>query len=280
MHRTFRVTVLLALAAWLSLGLSACGSDVLNARGVSWAGMPLPLAVRTETPDAAALQPAGLAVLAAQAPRRFLLATPGEWGDSLVLVEFAGDVEAYAAFQLLAGTPEELEAGQAVCGGRVCFRKGRWIGALDAWSWRGSAGFDAALELPGGAAMGSLPSVFGAMLHAGRIRGSERVLRDDFMGARAPVTIYAVRMACGEDRAWLYAAPGMGRGFATELLAFPGWSPDTAGRTLVLYRELADWPPAELRFGPGGMVGVEGCHDPVLTRHWLNSQKNGLKKLK
>ena len=280
MFRTMRLRVVgAALLAALG-GLSACGDGTLNARGVAWMGEPLPLTARAEHPDVDLLHPLALSGLSGHAPRQLLQARNGAWGDSLVLLEFADEAVAYAAFQSVAGTPDELEAGQAVCGGRVCFRKGRWIGMLDAWSWKGGEWFDAALELPGGAPMGAQPGLFGAMLHGGRIRGSERVLHDAFLGLKPPVTVYAVRMECGGDSAWLYAAPGMGRAFAVAVLATPGWRPDTSGRTLTLHRELADWAPARLDFGPGGMVGVEGCHDAVLTARWLNLQKNGLKKLK
>jgi hypothetical protein len=263
------------LASW---GLLACDG---GPRGPAWGGNALPVAERVENPSAEALRAADLAPLAAHHPRAFLAIGPGEWSDSLFLVEFADDLAAYAAFQEIAlsssSSTEDVSAGTTVRGGRVCFRRGRWVGVVPGWNWRGTSWFDTALALPEQASTGTLPPAFGSMLHKDRLPGSERVLTREVLGGAASAPALAVALDCHGDTAWLYATlPGRP---AVATLRALGWRKAPGDEDLFL-REIPDLPPASLRFSQHGTVAVEGCFDSNLTNNWIKNQYSGLKIIK
>lgn len=280
-RRGFAVRSPFALFAGLAAAwLAACGDadGMRRVRGVEWDGRPLPLASHLANPSGDALRAAGLRLLP-YPPRNLYAAPPGEWGDSLRLLEFGDELEAYAAFQEIAGDPGDVSAGITVLEGRVGFRRGRWIGLLDAWSWKGAAWHDTALALPGAAPSGSLPAAFGAMLHQGRIPGSERILTRDLLGAGIAPAL-AVAMDCHGDTAWLYAAPHGGSGSPSRYpQAWEGWRADSAANGMFS-REGRDLPPARLLVSAQGIVAVEGCFDENLTNNWIKRQKSSIKVIK
>ena len=273
-------------AAWAALLLlQACGDGVSREPGVEWQGKPLGVAERVAGPDDDALQAAGWAApvtgaFASGRPRLLLRVIPGAWGDTLHLLDFENEVAAYAAFQQLAAAPEDIAAGVSPCGDRVCFRRGRWIGILDAWSWKGASWIGSALALPGDAPFATVPEVFGSLLHQGRMPGSERVLSGEFMGRDIAATVFAVQADCRGDTALIYAARGLKTDFARALAGRPGWGLDTAAGHFEVFSEFSELAPVRLRFSRKGMVGVEGCFDEKLTSEWLARQERALKKLK
>lgn len=243
----------------------------------------MPVAARVTAPSADSLRVHGWESLIRHRPQRMLRVDGGEWGDTLWLLEFADDLSAYAAFQQLSPDPEAVAAGEAVCGERVCFRRGKWIGGVDAWSWKGGDWFTPRLTLPGPQPTSHLPETFGSLLQQDRIPGSERILTGEFMGRAVSDPVFAMKADCRGDTAWVYAAPRMPAGFAESLARQPGWGVDTVRglwKGLEIYSELTELPPVILRFSSKGMVGVEGCFDKELTSYWLKMQARGLKNLK
>lgn len=272
--------VLPGAAAFAGLCVTACGPSV-HEEGLTWNGKPLVVAERLEIPGDS-LGRYGFESLANHPPARLMRVEPGEWADTLWLLEFKSDVSAYAASQQLSSDPEALSRGETVCGERVCFRRGRWIGAVDAWSWKGGSWFAQALTLPGAPADGP-PDVFASLLHQDRLPGSERILDGEFMGMKTEGPVYALKADCRGDTALIYASRSLKAEFAVRLAAQPGWELDTlpgVGTTLAVYSELTELPPVVLRFTGKGMVGVEGCFDQDLTGFWLKMQARGLKNLK
>jgi len=278
-----RAVFFLITSALTALALAACGGASREESGLSWSGAPLPVAARLSAPTADSLRAHGWEALVRHKPRRMLRVAAGEWGDTLWLLEFKDDLSAYAAFQQLSPDDEAIASGEAVCGERVCFRRGRWIGSLDGWSWKGGDWFAARLTLPGPEPEGNLPAIFGSLLHQDRIPGSERVLSGEFMGLAVSDPVYAMKADCRGDTAWVYAAPRVPPGFAESLSRQPGWGVDTLRglwKGLEVHSELTELPPVILRFSGKGMVGVEGCFDEELTSYWLKMQARGLKNLK
>lgn len=270
------------LSALGGLFLAACGSSTSES-GLSWNGQPMAVASRLNAPARDSLAARGWDALSEHRPARLLRIEAGEWGDTLWLLEFAGELEAYTAFQQLTPDPEAVALGEALCGDRVCFRRGRWIGALDAWSWKGGDWFASRLALPGPAPEGNIPQVFGSLLHQDRLPGSERVLTGTFMGRPVEHPVFAMKVDCHGDTAWVYASPHLKTDFAETLARQPGWGVDTLGglwKGVEVYSELTELPPVILRLSRHGMVGVEGCFDKELTSYWLKMQARGLKKLK
>jgi hypothetical protein len=277
------VVPMIALTIIMGLVLSACGRTSTHETGLTWNGTPLVVTARLESPQGDTLKSLGWEALVNHPPTRLLRVEAGEWGDSLSLLEYPDEVASYTAFQQLTPDPDAVAVGEAVCGDRVCFRRGRWIGALDAWSWKGGEWFAGKLELPGTVATGNLPEIFGSLLHQDRLPGSERVLTGEFMGRSIKVPVYAMKVDCRGDTALLYAAPGLQVEFAEGLASLPGWGVDTLQGLwsgLQIYSELIELPPVILRFSGHGMVGVEGCFDKDLTEYWLKMQARGLKNLK
>jgi hypothetical protein len=272
--------LLFGFAALFLQMVMACGGPSPHVSGVEWKGEPLRVGVRFERPDADALSAEGLHALRRQPPVRMLNIVPGEWGDSLKLLEFDDDVQAYTAFQELAGQPDDIAMGISVYGDRVCFRRGRWIGILDAWSWKGEGWFDKALELPGSATLGELPAAFGSMPHRGRIPGSERILTSEFMGQNSTVPVFALKLDCRGDTAWFYAAPELRPTFADSLVRLQRWHADTLKNGLQVSSDFFELAPTRLLFLRGGMAGVEGCFDENLTKEWLKIQFMALRSLK
>jgi hypothetical protein len=258
-------------ASVLSLALLGCGDG--GARVPSWGGQALPIVARVERPVADALRGTAMERAAAFAPRSLWRVGAGEWGDSLALVEFADPLTAFAAFQELAAAPEDAPAGTTVRAGHVCFRRGRWIGSVPDWSWRGAAPFDTALGLPGGARIEELPEAFASMLHQERFAGSERVLTRDVLGGAVGAPALAVALDCSGDTAWLYAS--ISASFASTRLQALGWKKD--GREDALFfRENPEMPPATVLFSKRGAVAVEGCFDPERVKNWIKHQYSGL----
>jgi hypothetical protein len=270
--------------------LWACGGPSFHEEGLEWNGAPLRVESRMAKPEPEALRALGLEALAGQSgtdghfPERILRIAPGEWGDSLRLLDFGGELEAYAAFQELAWLPEDVAAGVTVHGDRVCFRRGKWIGMVEAWNWKDVEAFDRALALPGAPVAGGIPALFGSMVHQRRLPGSERILTTHFMGLKIASPVFSVRVDCQGDTAWVYASQGLRKSAATaftaQLLRSPGWRVDTLSDGIQVSRTLSELPPAILWFSNRGMVGVEACFDEDLTKNWLKMQARGLKGLK
>jgi hypothetical protein len=275
----FRLLTLAFAAAFL-LVLQSCGAPSPHVSGVEWKGEPLRVIARSDKPGIDALRAAGFDALHRHPPQRILAIAPGEWGDSLRLLEFHGELQAYAAFQELASNPEDIPTGISPCGERVCFRRGRWIGVVDAWSWKGGGWMEDALALPEGSLPGELPAAFGSMPHRGRIPGTERILTDVFMGQASTVMVFAVRADCRGDTAWLYAAPDLQPSFGDSLVRLQRWRADSLKTGLQTSAEFLELSPATLRFSGNGMAGVEGCFDKDLTSDWLKNQSAALKSLK
>ena len=262
--------------------LAACGPSPHEA-GLTWNGKLVRVVERRDAPPRDSLLTHGWEALVNHAPRRILRVEPGEWGDSLWLLEFEDPRQAYVAYQQVSPEVASLTTGETVCGDRVCFRRGRWIGAVDFWSWKRGDWFEQALALPDAPIPDGIPELFGSLLHQGRIAGSERILTDAFMGQSVHVPVFAVKIDCRGDTAWLYAAPGLQAEFARALGRGSGWGLDSVpggGKTLEVYSELTELPPVFLRFSGRGMVGVEGCFDHTLIDFWLKMQARGLGKLK
>ncbi len=269
-----------AVPALALLLLAACDDSggMRNVRGVEWMGRPLPIASVVANPSGEALHAMGIPPVS-YPPGNLYGAPPGEWGDSLRLLEFHGELEAYAAFQELAAEPEDISPGITVLKGRVCFRRGRWIGLLDAWSWKGAVWHDTALALPQAEATGRLPAVFGAMLHQGRFPGSERILTREILGMPIGPAL-AVAMDCHGDTAWLYVAPHREKASrAADSGAWEGWRADP-GESGMFSRESRDLPPVRLAVFPPGVVAVEGCFDQNLSNNWIKRQKSSIKIIK
>jgi hypothetical protein len=267
----------------LTLSLLACGKSAEHEAGLTWNEAPLRVALRLDNPVFDTLRHYNWEALTLHPPKRILRIEPGEWGDSLWLLEYDNNVAAYTAFQQLSADGESVALGEAVCGDRVCFRRGRWIGALDAWSWKGSGWITRSLSLPGVPDSEGGPEIFGSMVHQGRIAGSERVLTGEFMGLASAGAVFAIQVECHGDTAWVYASPALKMDFAESLAKQMGWGVDTLRglvRGVEVYSEISDLPPVILRFSTRGMVGVEGCFDRELTDFWLKMQARGLKNLK
>lgn len=273
------VPLILPLAAAV---FTACGPSPHEA-GLTWNGKPLRVVERQEAPSRDSLRTQGWEALVNHAPQRILRVEPGEWGDSLWLLEFADEQQAYVAYQQVSADPDAVLLGETACGARVCFRRGRWIGAVDSWSWKKGDWFARALAMPDAPVPDGIPPVFGSLLHRNRVPGSERILTQAFMGHPVDGPVYAVKVDCRGDTAWLYAAPGLDPAFAAAFTPASGWTRDTlAGfpRVLEVASTVQELPPVFLRFSGRGMVGVEGCFDRDLTGFWLKMQARGLKKLK
>lgn len=266
-----------AAFAFIALGLLCVQACDPGPRRPAWSGEALPVVARLAAPSADALRSADLAPLAAYHPQAYWNIAPGEWADSLALVEFGDVVTAYAAFQELAASPDDPAAGITMRRSRVCFRRGRWIGSVPAWSWKGTSWYDSALALPGGAPTGELPDAFGAMLQQDRVPGSERVLAREVLGGAIKAPALAVALDCRGDTAWLYAAPS-GPPVPAALRPL-GWR-EVSGDADLFLRENPDLPPASLRFSGRGVVAVEGCFDPGLTNSWIKNQYSGLKNIR
>ena len=263
----------------LALLLGACGRQSAREPGLEWNGAPIPVTARQNHPNEEALKGRNLEVLEGHPPKRILEIASGDWGDSLVLLEYPGEEEAYAGFQELAPNSEDL-AAYSVHGDRVCFRRGRWIGTLDAMSWKGADGFDRALALPGAPSPGGLPKVFGSLLYRNRIPGSERILTREFLGLKFSSRVFSVGMDCHGDTARLYAAGKINDEFIIALAGLPGWRSESVSGVRQFSSESSEMLPVVLRFTRGGMVAVEGCFDDSLTNYWLKIQARGLKSLK
>jgi hypothetical protein len=276
------IVLSLVLSLALSFTVQGC-SPAVHETGLTWDGNPLRIAARLDHPTRDTLRAEGWEALVDHPPARILRVEPGEWGDSLRLLEFEDDVKAYTAFQQLSPDREAVAVGEAVCGDRVCFRRGRWIGALDAWSWKGGEWYAGHLALPDAPVPGNMPDVFGSLLHQDRFAGSERVLTGEFMGLPLKDAVYAMQVDCRGDTAWVYASPRVKTDFAESLARQPGWDLDTVRglwQGVEVRSMLPDLPPVILRFSRRGMVGVEGCFDKELTSYWLKMQARGLKNLK
>jgi hypothetical protein len=268
------------LAAVLIASLfQGCGPSA-HESGLEWNGEPMRVLSRVEKPGDDALRTGGWETLTEYPPKRILGIAPGEWGDSQHLLEYEGNLEAYAAFQEMALQDEDVAAGLTVCGERVCFRRGRWIGVIDAGSWKGVTWFENALALPGAASAVGIPAVFGSLLQQGRLPGSERILTREFLGIKTEARIFTVRVECRGDTSLVYASPDLQFSFADALLQQPGWRQETTETGLYVSREISDLPPSQLQFSKRGMAGVEGCFDENLTKKWLKMQVRGLKGLK
>src|SRR5690606_32064936 len=85
----------LAFTAVFSLALLSCGKSSPHVSGVEWKGEPLRVIARSDNPGIDALQAVGLEALQRHPPQRILAIAPGEWGDSLRLLEFPGELQAY-----------------------------------------------------------------------------------------------------------------------------------------------------------------------------------------
>lgn len=271
-----------AMAALLAAALTACGPSP-HETGLNWNGKPMRVAERQDAPTREALVTQGWEAVVNHPPARILRVEAGEWGDSLWLLEFRDEEQAYVAYQEVSPDVGSVILGETACGDRVCFRRGRWIGAVDSWSWKKGEWFARSLALPDAPVPDGLPAAFGSLLHQARIPGSERILTGTFMGAPVSVPVYAVKVDCRGDTAWVYAAPGLADDFAAALARVPGWQRDTvqeSGQKVTLTWDTGELPPVFLRFSRKGMVGVEGCFDRDLTSFWLKMQARGLKKLK
>jgi hypothetical protein len=218
-------------------------------------------------------------------PQRFLALNPSTASGqgSLKLLEFAEEVDAYAAFQRFA-SPAELVDGFAVRGDTLFLRKGPWLGE---WVGTPSGSEDAAasvqskLQLPGPENWGALPEAFSSLLHQGRIYHSERILISRFLGVAIPVPVFTARFDCHGDSAWIYSSPGMPQSVAFIAGEREGYTLDSVkSEKIILSRPGGKMPPLRLDFFEGGMVGVEGCFDDSLTTRWIEIQKKALKSLK
>ncbi len=265
--------------------LQACGGgSAAHESGLEWKGSPLPVESRTAVPDTAALRAAVDPIPLRHLPKRVLRVSPGEWGDSLRVFDFGGELEAYAAFQEIALLDEDIELGVTVLGDWICMRRGKWLILTDAWSWKNGDIFEQALSLPGAPLPTGIPRLFGSMVHQGRIPGSERVLGDRFLGLHIDVPVFSVQVDCHGDTARVYASPRLrgdaAQAFTDQLARLHGWQARGTASERRFFQESPDLPPATLEFSGRGMVAVEGCFDPKLTDFWLEMQARGLKSLK
>jgi hypothetical protein len=257
---------------------AACGRESAREAGLEWQGNPMRITQRVENPTREQLKAEGFRMGAS--PKRLLRA--GSDGiDTLRLLDFGDETAAYAAFQELAAHPEDFSAGFAVGTDQVFFRRGRWVGAVEAWAWKGMAELEEGLSVPGTVAgtAGTLPRAFGSLLHQGRIEGSERILTREFLGLPLSERVFAARMECQGDTAWIYASPSLARAFGLRLARERNARVDSSGRDLRISLRSAGFSPLEARFSGGGMAAVEGCFDESLTNFWLKMQVRGLKSL-
>jgi hypothetical protein len=271
----------LALAAMLACIplLQGCGARGATEQGLEWDGQPVPVLSRVVGPDTAEMRRLGLSTLAHAPPLRILILERGEWGDSLRILEYSGDLEAYAVFQGAVGHPDELASGLSARGERFWLRLGRWIVVREETMQDEPQRHFGRLSLPG-AVPGRLPGAFASLLHRGRIPGSERVQTGAFLGIPVTVAVLSARADCRGDTAWVYAAPGLRRAFATEVARLSGWRADTLDAGIWMTSGTPEMPPFSLLVTRSGTVGVEGCFDNDLTRKWIFMQSRALKRLK
>jgi hypothetical protein len=276
-------------SAWIVAGLSflllGCGGETArNEPGLEWNGSPLPVQSRTAVPDTVGLRTALAPISFRLLPKRVLRVVPGEWGDSLRVLEYRDELEAYAAFQELAVVPEEISMGMTVLGDWICIRRGAWLIFTDTWTWKGGEGFDQSLALPDAPIPTGLPQIFGSMVHQGRIPGSERILTETFLGLETNVPVFSVQVDCHGDTGWVYAAPKMrkewAKNFRSRLSRMRGWKADLSIEEGRFTQESPDLLPVTVDFSSRGMVAVEACFDQKLTEYWLKMQARGLKSLK
>ena len=117
-----------ALVMMLAL-MEGCRNSQESAGIVTWDGATLSLEREVLNPSDSMLRGEGYPTTFRPLPRRFLELRSESLQDEIKLLEFAKDIEAYAAFQRLAD-PVELSDGFAMRRDRVFFRKGCWLGVL------------------------------------------------------------------------------------------------------------------------------------------------------
>ena len=269
----------------LLFALTACGRKSAREPGLEWKNVPLEIVSRIEKPTRDQLGAEGFPYLSGP-PRRLLRARasdPGTDGiDSLSLLDFGDEAAAYAAFQEVASNPDDFAEGFAVDGERVYFRRGPWVGAMAIGSWRGVNELVNGLSVPG-VPMGNpyaLPPQFASLMHQGRMEGSERILTGEFVGLPFQGRVYAVRMNCQGDTAWVFASAHLTREFGMRAATALKGNLDSSEGDLAVLANSPGFIPLKLRFSGAGMVGVEGCFDDSLTNFWIKMQARGLKKLK
>ena len=264
--------------------LAACGREHAREPGLEWKNVPMEITSRVDKPTGEQVVAAGFPDLGGT-PRRLLKARSGdeaEGGDTLTLLDFGDEATAYAAFQDVESNPEDFTEGFAVHEDRAYFRRGQWVGAMPIGSWRGITELVNALSLPG-VPMGSpyaLPDAFASLLHQGRVEGSERILTREFMGIPFEGRVYAVRLNCQGDTAWVFASAHLTREFGFRVGKALKGSLDSSTGELAVVAHSFTFSPLELRFSRAGMVGVEGCFDDSLTNFWIKMQTRGLKNVK
>jgi hypothetical protein len=281
------LSLLLGLAVCVLF--SACNREKAREPGLEWKGVPLEITGRWDKPTAEQLAANGFSQWfpdLGAVPRRLLTAKvsdPGTEGlDSVSLLDFGDEAAAYVAFQELAANPDDFAEGFAVGPTRVYFRRGPWVGAVQPGAWRGIAELLGGLSVPG-VAVGTpyaVPRQFASLLHQGRVEGSERILTREFMGIPFRGRVYAARLNCQGDTAWVYASPDLKTEFGFRAARALNGNLDSSQGDLGLLAHSPGFSPLLLRFSGAGMAGVEGCFDDSLTNFWIKMQARALKKLK
>jgi hypothetical protein len=258
--------------------MTGCRKSQKSAGIVTWDGAALSLEREVINPSDSMLRGEGYPTALKPLPHRFLALRSESLQDEIKLLEFAKDIEAYAAFQRLAD-PVELTDGFAVRRDRVFFRKGCWLGALSA-SGTGRERLQARLQLPGDGEWGALPGFFPSLLHQDRIPHSERIILDRFLGIRTPLPVFTAGINCHGDTAWIYAALGMPADFALKMTDRPGYRKYSSGKETLIIVDSGWDHPLRLVFFEEGMVGAGGCFDTSLTNPWIITQEKVLKSIK
>src|SRR5690606_3966664 len=105
---------------WLRGGMIACVAVLVacgpspHEAGLTWNGKLLRVVERQDAPPRDSLLTQGWEALVNHAPRRILRVEPGEWGDSLWLLEFEDPRQAYVAYQQVSPEVASLTTGETV----------------------------------------------------------------------------------------------------------------------------------------------------------------------
>jgi hypothetical protein len=199
---------------------------------------------------------------------RHTLTFPG--GDTVHLVEFRRDFQAYRAFQAQA-VSEEIRQGFYRSDSSLHFFHGPYLGTvhLSGPGLVPSSYLQERLSIQGEERF-RRPRVFESFPVSGQIEYTERVVSPEFLGPGGQEEVFLMRYKCWGDTAVLF------RGFSASQDHVQSWLRAWEGTVDTLkwsrdmrfsgFTELEH--PLEFWIFKGGYVGVEGCFDTVLAQEY------------